>query len=121
MYDLSDLESEPIKEHYALDEEEILNFYDKLKCGSTSQEVQLNELENIFKEEFYYVGVDYFIVKGKSIIFKGKIVISTKENLIKYIFKVLQNNDFRSIFILPKERKNMLLLIDDEGSLILRQ
>ena len=122
MYNLLDLKSEDkrTKEIDEAKKEEILSIYDDFFLFN-SRYIAVLELKNILKDSLYYVGSNFFIKKGKVCIYKGGIVVSSKENLIDYLLKVIRENDSRSIFIIPKNDKNMLLLLDNEGSLILKK
>ncbi|WP_315078538.1 hypothetical protein [Acinetobacter guillouiae] len=120
MYDLSDLKSEIIENNNSIKTEEILSVYSKFMINS-HESIDITELDDILDDEFYYVGVDYFVSKGKLYFFKGVIVIASKENLIEYLVNVIAGNDSRSIFIIPKNNRDMLLLLDDEGSLVVKR
>lgn len=114
MYNFLDLKSEVIENNNSIKTEEILSIYSAFILNS-NESIDIKELD----DDFYYVGLDYFILRGKMYFFKGIIVIASKDNLIKYLLNVIIKNDSRSIFIIPKNNKDMLLLLDDEGSLIL--
>lgn len=118
MYTLADLEYEPTESISEMQTEDILALRDQL-WGRASQYIQVTDLEEILKDELYYVGTEYFVIKGKSSFYKGCIVVAKKQKLIEYLNRVIQLNDVRSIFIIAKNQQNMLLCLDDEGSLLL--
>lgn len=122
MYNLLDLKSEEklTKEIDETKKEEILSIYDDFFIFN-SRYIDVLELKDILKDSLYYVGSNFFIKKGKVCIYKGVMVVSSKENLIDYLLKIIRENDSRSIFVIPKNDKNMLLLLDDEGGLIVKK
>lgn len=121
MYNLLDLkfESRLTEENDEITKDEILSIYDKYFICNQKY-VEVSDLEYIFNDTFYYVGVNYFVSKGKKYFYKGVIVLASKNNLIEYLVNVITKNDSRSIFIIPKNNRDMLLLLDDEGSLVLK-
>lgn len=118
MYNLLDLESESSESISEIQKEKILALY-SLMQGYASQYIQLADLNEILKDTFYYVGVEYFVIKGKSSFYKGVIVVASKENLVAYLVRIIQLNDCRSVFIIPKNHQNLLISLDDEGCLML--
>ena len=118
MYNLADLDFEPTENISEIQTEEILVLRDQLWMNG-SHSIQAADLDEILTDEFYYVGTEHFVVKGKSSFYKGIIVVAAKEKLIEYLIRIIRLDDARSIFILPKNQQNMLLRLDDEGSLML--
>lgn len=118
MYRLADLEFEPTEYISAQQQDDILTRYSQLWLAK-SQYIQVADLTHFLKDEWYYVGTDYFVIKGKASFYKGVIVVARKEKLIAYLIRIIQLNDVRSVFIIPQQHQNMLVRLDDEGSLIL--
>ncbi|KFF23266.1 RNA-binding protein [Chryseobacterium vrystaatense] len=63
----------------------------------------------------YYVIHDRVVYKGKKKIIKGKIVLSTKKDLLDYV----RNQDIRPIRIMPEQNEDFVIVITDEGSALL--
>ncbi|WP_111859153.1 hypothetical protein [Acinetobacter sp. CFCC 10889] len=118
MYNLADLDFEPTENISEIQTEEILVLRDQLWMNG-SHSIQAADLDEILTDEFYYVGTEHFVVKGKSSFYKGLIVVAAKDKLIEYLIRIIRLDDARSVFILPKNQQNMLLRLDDEGSLML--
>ena len=118
MYNLADLDFEPTIIISETQKEDILALVSQLWING-SHYIQETALDKILTDEFYYVGTEYFVVKGKSSFYKGIIVVTAKEKLIEYLIRMIRLDDARSVFIIPKNQQNMLLRLDDEGSLML--
>ena len=117
MYQLHDLDFEKAEQISVRQKEEILTLHDQLWISS--QYVQATDLDQIFMDEYYYVCTDYCVVKGKTSVYKGIIVVAKKAKLIEYLARIIQLNEVRSLFIIAKNQHNMLLRLDDEGCLML--
>ncbi len=118
MYNLSDLDFELTENISETQKEEVLVLRDQLWING-SHSIQAADLDEVLTDEFYYVGTERFVVKGKSSFYKGIIVVAAKEKLIEYLIRIIRLDDARSVFIIPKNQQNMLLRLDDEGSLML--
>ena len=118
MYNLADLDFEPTENISETQKEYILALVSQLWING-SDYIQVTDLDEMLTDEFYYVGTEYFVVKGKSSFYKGIIVVAAKEKLIEYLIRMIRLDDARSVFISPKNQQNMLLRLDDEGSLML--
>lgn len=118
MYQLHDLDFEKAEQISVQQKEEILILHDQLWI-SDSQYVQATDLDQILMDEYYYVCTDYCVVKGKTSVYKGIIVVAKKAKLIEYLARIIQLNEVRSLFIIAKNQHNMLLRLDDEGGLML--
>ncbi len=118
MYNLADLDFEPTENISETQKEYILALVSQLWING-SDYIQVTDLDEMLTDEFYYVGTEYFVVKGKSSFYKGIIVVAAKEKLIEYLIRMIRLDDARSVVIIPKNQQNMLLRLDDEGSLML--
>ena len=118
MYNLVDLDFEPTENICEAQKEYMLALFSQLWING-SDYIQVTDLDEMLTDEFYYVGTEYFVVKGKSSFYKGIIVVAAKEKLIEYLIRMIRLDDARSVFIIPKNQQNMLLRLDDEGSLML--
>lgn len=118
MYNLSDLDFELTENISETQKEDILALVSQLWING-SHYIQVTDLGEILIDKFYYVGTERFVVKGKSSFYKGIIVVAAKEKLIEYLIRIIRLDDARSVFIIPKNQQNMLLRLDDEGSLML--
>lgn len=122
MYNLLDLKSDSTltKEIDDIEKEEILSIYDDYFLHK-SINVKVFDLKNILKDDSYYVGVDYFVNKGKKNIYKGRIVVAYKDDLIEYLINTIEKNDVRNIFVIPRNDKNMILFLNEEGGMIAKK
>lgn len=91
-----------LKSEELLNPNNFISFPDSIICFETKLSDNVN----------YYVMHDFVIFKGKTKIFKGKIVLSTKQDLIDYI----RTNDIRPIRIMPEQNQDFVIRIDDEKS-----
>jgi len=72
--------------------------------------------EKLNEGETYYVIHEHIIHKGKSKILKGKIVLSDKKSLLKYLDEIISDDDIRPFRIMPVEKQNFVITITDEGT-----
>ena len=82
MYNLADLDFEPTENISETQKEYILALVSQLWING-SDYIQVTDLDEMLTDEFYYVGTEYFVVKGKSSFYKGIIVVAAKEKLIE--------------------------------------
>lgn len=91
-----------LKSEELLSANNFISFADPLICFDTK----------LFDNTNYYVIHDIVSFKGKKKKLKGKIVISTKKDLINYI----RSNDIRPIRIMPQKEPDFVIIITDEES-----
>ena len=60
-----------------------------------------SELFPFLEEELYYVANNLVSHKGKSVIFRGDLVISERNDLISYLKNAIKDHDLRPLLIAP--------------------
>ncbi len=77
----------------------------------------LNELYNKFSFSDYYIAHNFIVRKGKRTIFKGRVFISKKNDLISFLNKSRTINDVRSFLIspaFPNESEYVVYIDEDQ-------
>jgi hypothetical protein len=59
------------------------------------------ELEALMQDDFYYVANESILYKGKKMVFNGELAIASKNNLLEFIKKSIENDDLRSLILSP--------------------
>lgn len=93
----------------------LLNTLEKgtIKHSFASQ----NELYNELSFEDYYIAHNFIVRKGKCKIFKGRIFISKKNDLISFLNESCNINDVRCFLISPvftNESKYVIYISEDQ-------
>ncbi|MBE8597291.1 hypothetical protein [Xenorhabdus sp. BG5] len=83
--------------------------------GILYESSSLDSLKDILCEESYYIAHNLVSYKGKKAIFKGKIVVSEKENLVSFLYKSAELNDLRTLLIAPvfNEKPNYVIYLTE--------
>lgn len=109
-----------IKQEIASREKEADVFYDMLniiKTGVIIRSVDKpEELYEMLKHDKYYIAHNLVLRKGKSEIFKGRVFISNKEDLIDFLHGAYIRKDLRPFLISPifSEKPQKVVYIDEE-------
>ncbi|EGI1937928.1 hypothetical protein K7N57_000726 [Salmonella enterica] len=76
----------------------------------------LNELYNELSFDDYYIAHNFIVRKGKRKIFKGRVFISKKNNLISFLNESRTVNDVRNFLISPvfSNESGYVVYIDEE-------
>jgi hypothetical protein len=77
----------------------------------------VNDLEKILSEECYYVANNLVAHKGKTAIFRGKVVLTERPNLLSFLRDSLAENDLRPLLIAPYlkvDPKQVISISEDE-------
>ena len=72
------------------------------------------ELIQSFQESEFYVLFEYIVIKGKKKIFKGAAAKVSKDTLIDFVKKIIEEDIERPIRVIPDSKvPNFMLRIDD--------
>ncbi|PSL44303.1 hypothetical protein CLV51_106169 [Chitinophaga niastensis] len=99
---------------------ELIVLSEKLiKNPYTLIDFDTNQLQATFSYDSYWVLHDVSFIKGKKVIFTGMSVMAKQKDIITYLQKCRDENDFRTLRILPFENKEKLYYIDEDGNVLL--
>jgi len=102
-----------------LDEAALFFAMHKLTLESTRTTPinDIADLATMLRDERYYVANKVVAHKGKTVVFKGKVVLAEKSYLLSFLRQAMAEDDLRPLFISPcfkVEPKQVFFISEDE-------
>lgn len=104
------------------DEAEIFFSMRDVTTGPAHTIKTIDELEGLLGDGFYYVASNHVVHKGKSVIFRGRVVMAEKAMLLLFLREAAATGDLRPLLIAPKfisHPEQVIFISEDECHLYL--
>ncbi|MEM7871917.1 hypothetical protein Q4R10_05825 [Morganella morganii] len=87
------------------------------KNGGLCQIPSISGMINILNDDMYYVAHNLVSYKGKKAILKGKVILTSKDDLIVFLYKSTEVGDMRELLISPlfDNKPNYVISISEDN------
>jgi hypothetical protein len=108
------------KDELPADVDEAAIFFAMLNLSSDSMHAtsldDIDEFEDWLTSDRYYVANNLVARKGKTVIFKGRVVLAELSNLVSFLRAAIADKDLRPLLISPifEEKPKQVIFISEE-------
>lgn len=108
------------KDELPADVDEAAIFFAMLNLSSDSTHAtsldNIDEFEHWLTSDRYYVANNLVARKGKTVIFKGRVVLAELSNLVSFLRTAIADKDLRPLLISPifEEKPKQVIFISEE-------
>ncbi|KGF64704.1 hypothetical protein [Pseudomonas lutea] len=106
--------------------DEAAVFFEMRKLSTEAIHVKtldsIKDVEHWLSAEWYYVANNLVAHKGKTLIFKGRVVLAERSNLVVFLHTAIADEDLRPLLISPcfkKDVRQVIFISEDECHLYL--